>query len=82
MERWPAKNGATLVWKVRFGQTVMMSSTVEEIRKFAAWDKTIGLAYFYCAFNDEASQGPVNVLGSLLATLSQSKLELLLSLEP
>ena len=60
----------------------MTSSAVEENRKLAAWDKTIGLAYFYYAFNNGASQEPFNVLGSLPATLSQGKPELLLGLEP
>ena len=63
------------------GKTVMMSSAIEELSKDVARDESIGLAYFYCAFNDVASQAPVNILGSLLASLSSKKPDILLDFE-
>ncbi len=59
----------------------MTSFAVEEIRSLVSQDETLGLAYFFCAFNDAASQEPVNILGSLLATLSHGEPELLLGFE-
>lgn len=33
-------------------------------------DEDVGIAYFYCSFDDLASQDPLNVLGSLAAQLA------------
>ena len=55
----------------------MTSSAVEDIRSLVSQDETIGLAFFYCAFNDAASQEPANILGSLLADLARSQPDLL-----
>ena len=60
------------------GKTVMMSSAVEQVNELASQDASIGLAYFYCAYNNAASQEPANILGSILVSLSRSKPELLL----
>ena len=55
----------------------MTSSAVEDIRSLVSQDETIGLAFFYFAFNDAASQEPANILGSLLADLARSQPDLL-----
>ena len=78
----PPKTVLCLSGKSGAGKTVVTSSAVEDIKSLSARDETIGLAFFYCAFNDAASQEPANILGSLLADLSRSKPDLLLEFEP
>ena len=62
------------------GKTTIMSAAVEKTLAFE--DANIGVAYFYCAFNDAASQEPVNILGSLLISLRKNNSHLLLDFEP
>ena len=78
----PPKTVLCLSGKSGAGKTVMTSSAIEDIRSLVSQDETIGMTFFYCAFNDAASQEPVNILGSLLADLSRSKPGLLLDFEP
>lgn len=80
-ESWkngPPRTVLCLSGKSGAGKTVMTSSAVEEIRSLVSKDEKIGFAYFYCSFNDAASQEPINILGSLLATLSLSEPKFLL----
>lgn len=71
-----------LLGKSGSGKTVMTSSAVEKTRKIALQDVSVGLAYFYCAFNNVASQEPANILGSLLVSLCHTKPHLLFDFEP
>lgn len=63
------------------GKSVMVSAAVERLKELLTKDSNIGLAYFYCAFNDAASQKLIIVLGSLLASLSAQRPDLLLNFE-
>jgi len=62
------------------GKTTMMSAAVEKTLAFE--DANIGVAYFYCAFNDAASQEPANILGSFLVSLHKNNPHLLLDFKP
>ena len=56
------------------GKTVLASSLIEETTKYCeSLEK--GVAYFYCDYKDEASQDPINILGSLAAQLAQQSIE-------
>jgi hypothetical protein len=55
---------------------ISSSSTIEKMMSLKPQDPHTGVAYFYCSFNDSASQDPLNVLGSFAAQLYEAKPEL------
>ncbi|OQD77451.1 hypothetical protein PENDEC_c002G01225 [Penicillium decumbens] len=56
--------------------------TVDELIRMSSNDHSLIFAYFYCIFDEAAFQDPVNILGSLLAQLSESIPSVLESIWP
>ncbi|KAK4969810.1 hypothetical protein LTR66_011675 [Elasticomyces elasticus] len=63
--------------KLGAGKTTLFSRIVEEAKSLVKKSDDVGLAYFYCAFNDDASQDLSTILGSLVAQLSENMPEIL-----
>ena len=63
------------------GKTILLSSVIEQTLSLAVQNSKIGVAYFYCTFNDAASQEPLNILGSIVAQLARQQSSLLHDLE-
>ena len=62
------------------GKTVMFSAAIEHFKAKLAQEGD-AVAYFYCAFNDAASQEPANIVGSFIAQLVQQKADLQIAYE-
>ena len=60
----------------------MTSAAIEQVTQKNSGSPDVGLAYFYCLFNDAASHEPINILGSIPASLAGYQPEILLALEP
>ena len=51
------------------GKTVLASSVIQEA--LVASNSSIAVAFFYCDYKDAATQGPLNILGSLARQLAR-----------
>lgn len=62
--------------------TIFSAHTIDELVLVSSKDHTLIFAYFYCKYSDTAFQDPVNILGSLLAQLSESTPSMLETIWP
>lgn len=77
----PQGSAIWLCGKSGAGKTIIVSSAIEYTTSLAVQSSKIGVAYFYCTFNDAASQEPLNILGSIIAQLARKQPSLLYDLE-
>lgn len=83
-QTWNNASQGSTIWlcgKSGAGKTLMVSSVIEHTASLAVQNSGIGVAYFYCTFNDAASQEPLNILGSIIAQLARKQPSLLHHLE-
>lgn len=60
------------------GKTTLLAHAIESLR---TWSADTDVAYFYCSFDNLASQNTVNILGSLAAQLARQEPDLLSQLK-
>jgi hypothetical protein len=58
------------------------SHTIKYMKTSFSLAEDVGIAYFYCSFDDLASQDPLNILGSLVAQISPQVPKILEYLAP
>ncbi|KAJ6077324.1 uncharacterized protein N7446_000260 [Penicillium canescens] len=63
-------------------KTTLFSHVVDKLTSMSTHAQGVAFGYFYCSFGDVASQDPKNILGSLLAQLSESNPSILESIWP
>lgn len=73
----PADQAMILAGKSGAGKSTLVSQAIEKCRKHAEADRSMHVAYFYCSYNNTASQETRNISGSLVAQLSLNQPELL-----
>ncbi|RAH71319.1 ankyrin repeat domain-containing protein [Aspergillus aculeatinus CBS 121060] len=69
------RNILCLLGKSGIGKTTLLAHAVDQLAAISAKDPSIVFAYFYCRFSDANFQNPVNILGSLVAQISESRLQ-------
>lgn len=77
----PKGSAIWLCGKSGAGKTTLLSSAIQHTASLARSKNDFGLAYFYCTFNDAASQEPLNILGSIIAQLARKQPSVLRDLE-
>ncbi|KAL9079823.1 MAG: hypothetical protein Q9157_001332 [Trypethelium eluteriae] len=71
-EEWFELNKPSILWlrgKSGAGKTTLF--VIEHALRRTRLNQRIGVAYFYCSFDNANSQDPVNVLGSLIVQLAE-----------
>ena len=59
-----------LIGKSGAGKTSLISSAIRAAQSMGRNNPQIAVAYFYCSFDEVASQDPVNMIGSFLSQVS------------
>ena len=59
-----------IIGKSGAGKTSLMSSAIKAAQSMGRDDPQIAVAYFYCSFNEAASQDPAHMVGSLVSQVS------------
>ena len=59
-----------LIGKSGAGKTSLISSAIRAAQTMGMHNPQIAVAYFYCSFDEVASQDPVNMVGSFLSQVS------------
>ena len=59
-----------LIGKSGAGKTSLISSAIRAAQSMGKHDPQIAVAYFYCSFDEVASQDPANMVGSFLSQIS------------
>ena len=59
-----------LIGKSGAGKTSLISSAIRAAQSMGRNNPQIAVAYFYCSFDEVASQDPVNMVGSFLSQIS------------
>ena len=59
-----------LIGKSGAGKTSLISSAIKAAQSMGRNNPQIAVAYFYCSFDEIASQDPVNMLGSFISQVS------------
>ena len=70
-----------LVGKSGAGKTSLISSAIKAAQSVGRDDPQTAVAYFYCSFNEAASQNPSNMVGSIISQVSTVCPNLLKGLE-
>ena len=60
----------SLTGKSGAGKTSLISGAVKAAQFMARDDSQIAVAYFYCSFDEAASQDPMNMIGSFISQIS------------
>ncbi|KIW47336.1 uncharacterized protein PV06_00039 [Exophiala oligosperma] len=70
-KQWVSSGGGALLWLRGIsgaGKTTLMSTVIEELLRRN--DSNTRVGYYYCSFDDQESQLPTSVFGSILAQLA------------
>ena len=59
-----------IIGKSGAGKTSLISSAIKAAQLMEEADSQIAVAYFYCSFNEVASQEPENMIGSIISQVS------------
>ena len=59
-----------IIGKSGAGKTSLMSSTIRAAQSLGRDSSQTAVAYFYCSFDEAASQDPINMVGSFLSQVS------------
>ena len=70
-----------VIGKSGAGKTSLMSSAIKAAQSLEKRSPQIAVAYYYCSFNEAASQDPANMVGSFISQVSLTCPDLLEGLE-
>ena len=70
-----------IIGKSGAGKTSLISSAIKAAQLMEETDSQIAVAYFYCSFNEVASQDPDNMIGSIISQVSIDRPNILEGLE-
>ena len=70
-----------IIGKSGAGKTSLISSAIKAAQLMEEADSQIAVAYFYCSFNEVASQDPDNMIGSIISQVSTVRPHILEGLE-
>ena len=70
-----------IIGKSGAGKTSLISSAIKAAQLMERHDSQIAVAYFYCCFNEVASQDPENMVGSFISQVSTVRPNILEGLE-
>ncbi|RAK73166.1 uncharacterized protein BO72DRAFT_531283 [Aspergillus fijiensis CBS 313.89] len=76
------RNILCLLGKSGIGKTTLFAHAVDQLAAISVKDPSIVFAYFYCRFSDANFQNPANILGSLVAQISESVPSILDNIRP